>query len=134
MKLKAAAYVPDDDPDRSWDDASKPLIAWLDQQAISEERAPLLLIDTLQSHGPAGQNYEQTTNRSRNRVQRGRPTFVHAPDAELLELGVNYASGYSIAVVESFSFPLAGWAAAVGAINLWTQEPAPPMPAPMAKA
>lgn len=44
--------------------------------------------------------------------------LAYVPDERTLELSLNLARGYSLAVVETVSFPLAEWAAGAGAINL----------------
>lgn len=40
----------------------------------------------------------------------------------------------SLAVVETIGFPIAGWAAWFGAVNLLTGEPTTPLPPPIADA
>lgn len=59
----------------------------------------------------------QATPQSKKRLDRG-PVLAYVPDERTLNLALDLARGYSIAVVETESFPLAEWAAGTGAVNL----------------
>jgi hypothetical protein len=59
----------------------------------------------------------QATPQSKERFEHG-PVLAYVPDERTLKLALNLARGYSLAVVETVSFPLAEWAAGADAINL----------------
>jgi hypothetical protein len=129
-----AAWVPDDDPHRDWGDAAGPVVDWVLQEAKRQGAAPLLVTPT-QSQWDCGvnviswfaQNYPATTPRSsRARVDGGRgPVLVYVPDYETMHLAATYARGSSLAVVETVSTPLVGWAMQAQAVNLLTREMTP---------
>ena len=58
-------------------------------------------------------------------VRTGGPVLALAPTLELLADAVGLADGNALGVVEHVSGEVAGWAAAVGAIDLTTGAPAP---------
>lgn len=123
--LRAAAWVPDDDPQRDWADAAAIAADWLWQQSEAEGVPPLLVtntqdagwgIETLDEIARAGGH---ATPRSRGRFDRG-PVFSYVPDEKSLRYAMDLARGYSLVVVEGSLFPLAEWAAGANAINLLT--------------
>ncbi|MGC5010126.1 hypothetical protein ACLQ2R_05120 [Streptosporangium sp. DT93] len=126
-----AAWVPDDDPHRDWEDAAKLAVAWVLQQAKQEGATPLLVTPT-QNQWNTGVNsitrfahaYPATTLRSgREQARRGPgPVLVYAPDFETLDLAVGYARGSCLAVIETRATPLIGWAMEARAVNLLTGE------------
>ncbi|SOC51091.1 hypothetical protein SAMN05421879_10120 [Ornithinimicrobium cerasi] len=59
----------------------------------------------------------QATPQGKQRFDRG-PVLAYLPDERSLKLALDLARGHSLAVVETVRFPLAEWAASVGAINL----------------
>jgi hypothetical protein len=133
MTVEAAAWVPDDDPERPWDDAADLAVEWLLDQAGERGQAPLLVTPT-QSQWSMGaesiqlfaQRYEATTPRSNHASFSNRPVLVYVPDYDVMHLALRYARGSAIAVVETVSSPLVGWASAVGALDLTTGEPTRP--------
>lgn len=121
--LQAVAWVPDDDPERPWDEAADLAADWIWERSEAEGVKPLLVtntfqnargIESLEAIARAG---GQATPQGKERFNGG-PVLVYVPDERTLELALNLARGYSLAVVESVSFPLAEWAAGAGAINL----------------
>ncbi|MFF4989724.1 hypothetical protein ACFY19_21210 [Streptosporangium saharense] len=129
-----AAWVPDDDPHRDWDEAARLAVAWLLEQATREGASPLLVTPT-QNQWHAGvesitwfaRTYSATTPRSSHqRVGSGPgPVLAYVPDFDTLHLAARCAQGSTLAVVETEETPLIGWAMEVGAINLLTGEVTP---------
>lgn len=121
--LQAAAWVPDDDPERPWDEAAGLAADWIWERSEAEGVEPLLVTNTLQNSRGLERLEEiiqaggQATPQSKKRFNRG-PVLAYVPDERTLNLALDLAHGYSIAVVETVSFPLAEWAAGVGAVNL----------------
>lgn len=121
--LQAAAWVPDDDPSRPWNEAAELAAEWIWLRSEEEGVKPLLVTNTFQNaRGIAcleeiARDGGQATPQSRGQFERG-PVLAYAPDERTLELALNLAGNYPLAVVESVSFPLAEWAASTGAINL----------------
>ncbi len=58
----------------------------------------------------------------------GVPVFADYPQAKGFEMAVERARGSVLAVLEGPGLELSGWAAAVGAVDALTGEPAPPLP------
>lgn len=121
--LQAASWVPDDDPERPWDEAADLAADWVWQRSEVEGVTPLLVTNTFQNAVGIKRLDEivrkggQATPQGRQRFDFG-PVLAYVPDERSLKLALNLARGYSLAVVESVSFPLAEWAAGAGAINL----------------
>lgn len=121
--LQAAAWVPDDNPERPWDEAAGLAADWIWERSETEGVEPLLVTNTLQNAWGIERLEEiiqaggQATPQSKKRFDRG-PVLAYVPDERTLNLALDLARGYSIAVVETVSFPLAEWAAGVGAVNL----------------
>ena len=126
-----AAWVPENDP-RSWDDAAKPAVEWVLQEAERQKRKPLLVTAT-QHQWDAGtrsitwfaQKFAATTPRSKQLSSFHGPVLAFVPDYETMNLAAHYAKGSSLAVVESDPHPLVGWAMEVKALNLLTGEVTP---------
>jgi hypothetical protein len=55
------------------------------------------------------------------------PVLVYYPDYRLLDLAMDRARGAALCVLAYADQPLAGWAAATGAVNLATGEAVPPL-------
>ncbi len=125
-----AAWVPDDDPRRPWDDALEPAIDWVEEQCL-EQNAPALLVTITQhvlSAGPPAladfaARHAATTPRGARAGSRGSPVLVYVPDEVTFLLAARYARHSALCVVESSQTPLIGWAMETGAINLLTGEP-----------
>lgn len=121
--LQAAAWVPDDDPQRPWEDAAGLAADWIWERSRLEGVIPLLVTNTLQiavgidSLEEIVRKGGQATPQGKRRFDRG-PVLAYLPDERNLKLALELARGYSLAVVETVSFPLTEWAASVEAINL----------------
>lgn len=121
--LQAAAWVPDDDPERPWDEAADLAADWIRERSEVEGVKPLLMTNTFQnargieSLQVIARDGGQATPQGKERFERG-PVLAYVPDGRTLKLALNRARGYSLAVVETMSFPLAEWAAGADAINL----------------
>lgn len=62
------------------------------------------------------------------------PVLAYVPHAEELEFATRLARNSSLAVVETVSFPLGGWAAWVGALDLVAGEVTGPLSEPVTEA
>ncbi|MFD5858715.1 hypothetical protein [Streptomyces chartreusis] len=125
-----AAWVPDDNPERGWDEAAELAVAWLLEQSRNLNLQPVLVTPTKQQRhsGPAvirsfAQTYEATTSRSRGAQFRQRPVLAYVPDYGDMELATSYAHNSVLAVVESRTHPLLGWAMETQAVDLTTGSP-----------
>lgn len=123
VRLQAAAWVPDDDPQRPWEEAADLAADWIWDRSRGEGISPLLVTNTMQnavgitSLQEIARKGGQATPQGKQRFDRG-PVLAYLPDERTLKLALNLARGHSLAVVETVRFPLAEWAASVGAINL----------------
>ncbi|MGN6330333.1 MAG: hypothetical protein ACTHOD_01620 [Motilibacteraceae bacterium] len=121
--LQAAAWVPDDDPERPWDEAADLAADWIWERSEVEGAKPLLVTNTFQnakgieSLEVIAREGGQATPQGKERFERG-PVLAYVPDGRTLKLALNLARGYSLVVVETVSFPLAEWAAGADATNL----------------
>lgn len=130
--LYSAAWVPDDDPERSWDDAADLAVDWVLREADRLSAAPLLVTPT-KHQWTAGassirwlaRNYAATTPRAKPPGPGVGPVLVYVPDYDTFHVAAQYARGASLAVVESISHPLRGWAMEVKALNLLTGDTTP---------
>lgn len=127
-----AAWVPDDDPERPWDEASELAVAWTDGEADRLGRPSVLVTNTKGHQAESGPLASfvgrslHTTPRSRSVSIGAGPVLAYVPYGRELAYAVSLARATSLCVVETVSFPVRGWAAAVAAINLLTGEPTPP--------
>ena len=121
--LQAAAWVPDDDPERPWDEAANLAAEWIWERSQVEGVKPLLVTNTFQNARriecleQIAREGGQATPRGGGRFECG-PVLAYVPYERTLDLALNLARGYSLALVETVSFPLAEWAAGADAINL----------------
>jgi hypothetical protein len=121
--LQAAAWVPDDDPERPWEEAAELAAEWIWARSEIEDVLPLLVTNTFQNAigirclGDIARRGGQATPQGKQRFAPG-PVLVYVPDARSLRFALDLAHGCSLAVVESVSFPLSEWAAGAGALNL----------------
>jgi hypothetical protein len=127
--LRAAAWVPDDDPHRDWADAADLAAEWIWQRSEEEGVPPLLVTNTQQARGFGIDALDEiaragghTTPRSRTRVERA-PVLVYVPYEQSLRRAMEVARGFSLVAVETKQFPLAEWAFGAEAVNLLTDEP-----------
>ena len=121
--LQAAAWVPDDDAERPWEDAADLGADWIWKRSEIEGVEPILVTNTFQNAVGVGCLEEiarkggQATPQGKQRFNRG-PVLAYVPDERTMRLALDLARGYSIAVVEGSLFPLSEWAASAEAINL----------------
>lgn len=121
--LRTAAWVPDDHPERPWDEAADLAADWIWGRSEVEGVTPLLVTNTFQNARGIASLEEiarqggQATPQGKQRFERG-PVLAYVPDERTLRFALDLARGYSLAIVESVSFPIAEWAAGAGAINL----------------
>ena len=121
--LQAAAWVPDDDPERPWDEAADLAADWIWERTRVEGIKPLLVTNTfqnavgIQSLDKIARDGGQATPQGNQRFDRS-PVLAYVPDERTLKLALDLARGYSLVIVETVSCPLAEWAATAGAINL----------------
>lgn len=121
--LQAVAWVPDDDPERPWEDAAVLAADWIWQRSGIEGQVPLLVTNTFQNAAgiecleEIAREGGQATPQSKHRFDRG-PVLAYVPAERTLKLALDLARGYSLALVETVSFPLTEWAACAGATNL----------------
>lgn len=121
--LQAAAWVPDDDPERPWDDAATLAADWIWERSTVEGVSPVLVTNTFRNSSgiecldEIAREGGQATPKGKQRFDRG-PVLAYVPDEGTLRLALDLARGYSLAVVETRNSPLAEWAASAGATNL----------------
>ncbi|PWC06725.1 hypothetical protein DF223_10400 [Mycetocola zhujimingii] len=126
--LRAAAWVPDDDPERAWEDAADLAAEWIWERSEAEDVPPMLVTNTFQnaigiaSLSEIARGGGQATPQGNERFQHG-PVLAYVPNERTMELALDLARGYSLVIVETISFPLSEWAAAAGAINLLIGDP-----------
>jgi hypothetical protein len=124
-----AAWVPDDDPERPWDEAADLAVQWALARA-DELGVDPLLVTYSQHQWSAGadsirwmaQRCGATTPRSKGAVPGPHAVVAYVPDWQVMELAVHSARGGCLAVVESVSTPLAGWAMEAQALDLTTGQ------------
>ncbi len=141
MTPHAFAWVPDDDPTRHWSVAAGWAVEWVDERCRMEGTTGVLVTNTMSHLGvPELNGFEQRNTRTSSRAGRARraegqgPVLAYVPDAGGLDFATRLARDSSLAVVETASFPLGGWAAYVGAFNLATKEFARPLDPAVAEA
>jgi hypothetical protein len=121
-RLRAAAWVPDNDPHRPWDDAAELAADWIWDRADEEHAAAIAVTNTLQIELPASleaiaQRGGRATPQAKGRPQPG-PVVVYVPDERTLRTAMDLARGFSLVAIEGSLFSLSQWAAGVGAVNL----------------
>lgn len=128
-----AAWVPDDDPERPWEEAAQWAIDWIEKRC-AEEQATAVLI-TYDQHGRtanptlnrfASRHLSTTLRIGRRGLPSGTgPVLAYVPNEGCLDLAMSLARESSLAVVEGSLYPLRGWAMETKAINLANPEAAP---------
>jgi hypothetical protein len=127
--LRAAAWVPNDDPQRQWDEAIALAAEWIWERSEVEEIRPVLVSNTIES--AAGMGHAEldeiiragghATPASRTRYDHC-PVLAFVPNERSLHFAMDLARGYSLSVVEGRGFALAEWAASADAVNLLTGQ------------
>jgi hypothetical protein len=105
-------------------------VAWVEQECVEQGRVGLLITpgtDVSRYAAPiqefaAGHKWITRRGGMRRRVAGGRPVLVHCPTFDDLYYAAGLARGSSLCATEWPDVPLAGWASAVGALNLVTGE------------
>lgn len=126
------AWVPDDDPGRDWGLAAQLAVDWIEERRRQERSQGILVTNTLGHLGVPElerfeKKYQRVSPRSSRRDSRG-PVLSYVPTLKDLEFATGLARKSSLAVVESFSTPLRGWAAWLEALNLVTGAPTAVLP------
>lgn len=139
MALTDAAWVPDDDDERDWNDAAALAVAWLEDHCQAEGVQGLLVTNTLDSLNVPeldafARRNEHTSPRARWRAPVGVPVLSYVPDADSLEFAMTHAGSSSICVVEGSLFRMTGWAARLEATDLVNGESTPALSDEMLKA
>lgn len=126
-----AAWVPDDDPQRPWEDAAALAVEWTRVRARELGRLPLLVTFSFQNGEgvDAFRGLERITTRSSQSAgaMGARPVLAYVPEQRVLELAHRRARGATLCVVESVSFPIHGWARESAAVNLLDGSVLPPL-------
>jgi hypothetical protein len=121
-----AAWVPDDDGGRTWDEAADLAAEWLLEQAAELGLTPMVVTPT-RSQWQSGaevvcawaSRYGAVTPRTNPLLSPGpKAVLAYVPSYKTLTLGMMYARDGAIAVVETIADPMIGWAMATGAVNL----------------
>ncbi|GAA0704942.1 hypothetical protein GCM10010193_69970 [Kitasatospora atroaurantiaca] len=136
-----AAWVPDDDPHRPWEEALALAAEWVADRCEAENALAVLVTNAFNSPSyPAVLarlgGYDHVTPRSSAQIAGERPTLAFVPVPKAMDLAVHLARNSSLAVVESRNlYPLSAWARGVGAINLLDPDGAiAPLDARLAEA
>lgn len=139
--MSHVAWVPDDDAERDWSVGAGLAVGWVDARCREEGASGVLVTPALIDLGvPELEDFERRHARTspragRQRVGEGaRPVLSYVPNAKDLEFAMRLARDSSLAVVETVSFPLAGWAAWLGAWDLVRDAPTSPLEDPITDA
>lgn len=121
-RLRAAAWVPDDDPERPWCEAADLAAGWIWERSRIEGVKPCLATNTFQN-GNGIESPDEIAraggwNTPRSKERFSGPVLAYAPNERTVKLALDLARGHSLVIVETMRFPLAEWAAAARAINL----------------
>ncbi len=135
ISLLSVAWVPDDDPTRDWEIAARLAAAWVDDRCQHEGAIGVLMTNTMDYLGVptldvfAARHVRTSPRAARQRAGTGvGPVLSYVPHEKELEMAMNLARGSSLAVVETASFPLLGWASWFEAWDLVREETTPPLP------
>jgi hypothetical protein len=122
-----AAWVPDDDPERQWDDAAALALDWLGRQAADLGGEVVLVTHAFENAHAGGslrrfvRGRTHFTVRSAQGGQRG-PVLAYVPTLQALRVAMSRARGSALCVVECVGTPMRGWAAVARALNLITGQ------------
>ncbi len=130
--FEAVAWVPTS-LDLDWDEASLLGASWTNERGAAEDACGLLITNGVSNHFGiealdwfAGR-HEATSRRSRRRIAGTGPVLSYVPEERDLDFAQRQARRSSICVIEGSLFPIAGWAAYLGATNLATGSPTEPL-------
>jgi hypothetical protein len=128
---RAAAWAPWDDGNRDWlMSRDKIAVDWLAKRATTDcspivVQVPSHADEYCRDDGPRGQLARAGSIATyKSPVEHG-ATFVDKPDIRLMATAMSTAAGHALAATEQPTCPLAGWAMAVGALNLATGDVTP---------
>lgn len=129
-----SAWVPEDLDD--WDSGEALAVEWVQHEAdrLGGVR-PVLVLNTLDDYAKDGpiaafaRRGVKSTTKSAHVPSGAAPVLAYTPHADTLVHAITKTKNMPLCVVETSSFPVHGWASAVGAVNLATGEVTPP-PAP----
>jgi hypothetical protein len=128
-----AAWVPDDNTGRPWGEASALAVEWIERECAEQAVRPVLVLNSHNTPNPelagaAGIFHRTTPGSKMGNLPAGpHPVYAYVPTTKALDLAIRLAGGSSLVVVETDSYPVAGWAQQVGAADLTRPdvEPAP---------
>lgn len=129
--LQAAAWVPNDDPLRPWDEAIAPASEWIWERSRAEGLAPVLVSNAKNAAGMGYPDLDRIIRKGGHATPQSGTRYDHAPvlafvpNERSLHFAMELARGYSLAVVEGRSLSLAVWAANAEATNLLTGQTTP---------
>ncbi len=130
MSYDATAWVPDDDPERDWGVAFQLASDWVEDRLVDAGGQAVLVTNAKNDLGVSEleafeRRHVRTTRRASGIARGTGPVLSYVPYGEDLEFAMRLAKGSSLAVVETVSFPLHGWASWLGATNLVTNAKTP---------
>lgn len=131
MKPRTTAWVPFR-PTEAWEFAADACAGWLREQQRQYGDRPGVVTPVLRTYQMAliGSGGARRRGRLSERVPSGTlGVLAHVPDPEQLEFATRLATDGSLAVVETASHPLIGWARRCQALNLHTGEREDALPA-----
>lgn len=123
-----AAWVPEDDPYRDWNDAAAPAVAWIEKEARDQGKHAVLVTNTFNGatfDTPLARYtrpHHHFTPQGTRPSMRSVPVVAFVPDMRTLEFAIRLAGNSSLCIIETSSDPVSGWAAVTGAVNLLTGE------------
>lgn len=127
-QLRAAAWVPNDDPARPWADAVALAAEWIWTRSDVEQSAPMLVSNTRNASHLGYAHLKEivhagghTTPQGAIRNEHG-PVLAFVPDERALRTAMDLARGHSLAVVEGSVLSMHEWAANAEVVNLVTGQ------------
>ncbi|KAF3469989.1 hypothetical protein [Streptomyces sp. Tu 3180] len=109
MAIRHAAWAPED-AEQDFDEAAALAARWIWKRCSEERTTAALVLNALGAADsvPALRGFEVTSPQTRTRPASGRPVLAYVPTAESLVYAEELARNSSLAVVEGFSFAVAG--------------------------
>lgn len=129
--VRAAAWIPDADENLPrWEDLEQTAVEWIEEQAVADGVTPVVFYNAAKSHGGPGPVHRLAARHGfsypLDRRQPHGAVLAFHPDARSLRQAADLARGTALVVLESSMTPLAGWAAATGAVDLSGVHAQPP--------